>query len=314
MWQNVSERREEISLLQAIGWKRWSIRRLILVEGMFSGLFAAMIGLTIAFLMMWGLYSAFPKEEIGFILATGLIPVVIGLIGTIFPAERAVRINPSEGMGGNISNQKAVEKRLKWVLISTSILLVGTFLVTMVKVTPKIERAHTGVEVESAFSPTEGGVEGKTDFNKPSLNTEHEKKEKVYETPGEYELEFASTETSQGKLALSYEAKEVESSFPTVEAGEKNIAIEFSFEVLDSMTHEMRPKQNFSLVVGEESYRPVEVKVLESDSWKDEHWLEGYRDGQMRAVLEFTVPDNVESYGLLLRNQTLGKGIMVWFE
>jgi hypothetical protein len=96
--------------------------------------------------------------------------------------------------------------------------------------------------------------------------------------------------------------------------GEKNIAIEFSFEILDSAAHEMRPKQNFSLVVGEESYRPVEVKVLESDSWKDEHWLEGYRDGQMRAVLEFTVPDNVESYGLLLRNQTLGKGIMVWFE
>ena len=92
MWQNVSERREEISLLQAIGWKRWSIRRLILAEGIFSGLFAAVIGLTIAFLMMWGLYGAFPKDEIGFILATGLIPVVIGLIGTIFPAERAVRI------------------------------------------------------------------------------------------------------------------------------------------------------------------------------------------------------------------------------
>jgi hypothetical protein len=311
MWQNVSERSEEISLLQAIGWKRWSIRRLILAEGIFSGLFAAVIGLTVAFLMMWGLYGNFPKDEIWFILATGLIPVVIGFIGTIFPAERAVRINPSQGMGGNISNQKAVEKRLKWVLISTSVLLVGTLLVTMVKVAPKIERAHTGVEVEQAFSPTEGGVEEMTE---PHQISNHKEKDISYETPGEYELEFTANETSEGKLALSYEAKEIESSLPPVEVGEKNIAIEFSFEILDAAAHEMRPKQNFSLVVGEESYRPVEVKVLESDSWKDEHWLEGYRDGQMRAVLEFTVPDNVESYGLLLRNQTLGKGIMVWFE
>ena len=105
-WQNVSERKEEISLLQAIGWKRWSIRRLILAEGIFSGLFAAFIGLTIAFFMIWGLYGAFPSEEIGFILATGLIPVVIGLIGTIFPAERAVRIIPNQGMGGNIPIEK----------------------------------------------------------------------------------------------------------------------------------------------------------------------------------------------------------------
>ena len=60
----------------------------------------------------------------------------------------------------------------------------------------------------------------------------------------------------------------------------KNIAIEFSFEILDSAAHEMRLKQHFSLVVGEESYRPVEVKVLETEAWKDEWWLEGYRMGR----------------------------------
>ena len=71
----------------------------------------------------------------------------------------------------------------------------------------------------------------------------------------------------------------------------------------------MRPKQNFSLLVGEETYRPVKVEVLETEAWKDERWLEGYRDGKMRAVLEFTVPDNVDSYGLLLKNELLEKGL-----
>ena len=143
------------------------------------------IGLTIAFLMIWGLYGAFPSEEIGFILATGLIPVVIGLIGTIFPAERAVRIIPSQGMGGNISNRKAVERRLKWVLISTSVLLVGTFLFTMVKVAPKIERANKGIEVEQAFSPTEGSVEKKTDFNKPNQTPDNKVTVGSLETPAQ---------------------------------------------------------------------------------------------------------------------------------
>ncbi|WP_172372276.1 ABC transporter permease [Sporosarcina jiandibaonis] len=317
MWQNVSERREEISLLQSIGWKRWSIRRLILVEGIFSGIFAALIGLTIAFLIIWGLYNAFPKEEIGFILMTGLIPVLIGLIGTIFPAERAVRIVPNQGIGGNISNRKDVERCLKRVVISTSVLLVGTFLFTMVKVAPNIEKATTGVEVEQTFSPTEGSVEKKTDFNRSNQPTENEKSGNSYGTPGEYELEFKADETSKNTGwggILFYEAKEIESSLPSAESGLKNIAIEFTFEILDSATYGMQPQHHFSLLVGEESYSPSKVTVLESVAWDDEQWLNGYRDGKIHAVLEFTIPENVESYGLLLKNGEVGKGIMVRFE
>ncbi|PAV29716.1 hypothetical protein CIL05_10110 [Virgibacillus profundi] len=319
MWQNVSERREEISLLQAIGWKRWSIRRLILAEGIFSGLVAAVIGLTIAFLMMWGLYGAFPKEEIGFIVATGLIPVVIGLIGTIFPAERAVRIIPNQGIGGNISNRKAVERRLKWIVISTSVLLVGTFLFTMVKVAPNIESANPELEVEQAFSPTEGSVEEDTNVNNTDQNTNNNVTGTTHETTDEYELEFRSDETSKNTSwsgMLFYEAKEIESSLPPSESGMQNIGIEFTFEILDSMTYGIRPKQHFTLLVGEETYYPVEVEVLEAQGWRDERWLEGHRDGMMHAVLEFTVPDNTDSYGLLLKseNGSVGRGIMVWFE
>src|SRR5699024_867941 len=151
MWQNISERREEIALLQSIGWRRSKIRRLILAEGFFSGLFAAWLGLSVAFVLIWSLYQAFPGEEGGFILMTGFIPVSIGIIGTIIPAERAVRIVPSQGVSGNISNRKAVERRLRWVIASAAVLLAGTFVYTMIQIAPNIESSNTGAEVEEVF-------------------------------------------------------------------------------------------------------------------------------------------------------------------
>lgn len=161
-WQNVSERREEISLLQAIGWKRSTIRRLIVTEGIISGLFAALIGLSLSYMTIWQLYGDFPSEEIPIIMATGLVPVIIGIIATLLPAERAVRIHPSQGMEGKYSNRKAVERRLKWITISTSIALAGTFLFTMVIVAPNIEKGNTEVKMVQTFSPTEGSFGDRT--------------------------------------------------------------------------------------------------------------------------------------------------------
>lgn len=318
MWQNVSERREEISLLQAIGWKRWSIRRLILAEGVFSGLFAALIGLSLAFIIMWGLYGAFPAEEIGFILATGLIPVVIGVIGTIFPAERAVRMTPNQGMGGNITNRKAVEKRLKWVVISTSVLLVGTFLMTMIKVAPNIEQANDGNEVEYAFSPTEGeaSVKEPKDTDEQNVNADDADDEITLIGVDDYLFQFNSSQTSEDVgwgNQLFYAAKEVESTLVIAESGMKAVAIEFTFEVRDS-DYDIQPKRNFTLIHGEESYSPEKVTILEVEGWENEEWLLEREDGKMRAVLEFKVPEDVESYGLVLKNKTLGYGVLIRFE
>lgn len=314
MWQNISERREEISLLQSLGWKRWSIRRLILVEGVFSGLFAALSGLIIALIIIWTLYAAFPVEEIGFILATGLIPILIGVIGTIIPAERAVRMVPNQGIGGNISNREAVEKRLKWAVISISVLLVGSFIFTMVQVAPNIENGKSDVEVEQAYNPTEGNV-GKLDNQNQS--SDPDKPTNSSEEPSDYLFEFNTEETSESTGyggILFYEAKEVESSMPTPETGKKNIAIEFTFEVRDTMTYDMRPKLHFSILDGEVPYKPVNLSVIEAEGWENERLLHGTQDGKLHAVIEFTVPESVEDYGLLLKNGTLGKGIMVKFD
>lgn len=128
MWQNIAERQGEIALLKAIGWKNRNIRLLILLEGLFSGVFAAIIGLTVAFVMIWGLYGQLPTEEIQSIVLTGLIPMMIGIIGTILPAERAVRISPVHGFGGNYSNRKSVEKRLLVGILVVFVSVLGALL------------------------------------------------------------------------------------------------------------------------------------------------------------------------------------------
>ena len=131
MWQNIAERQGEIALLKAVGWKNRNVRMLILIEGMFSGLFAAIIGLALAFAMMLALYGQLPTEELQFILATGFIPIVIGIVGTILPAERAVRMLPVRGVGGNYSNRKVVERSLKWLVIVVFLVVLGVLVYTL---------------------------------------------------------------------------------------------------------------------------------------------------------------------------------------
>jgi ABC-type antimicrobial peptide transport system permease subunit len=99
MWQNVSERKPELALLKAIGWRNGMIRRLIITEGILTGVLAGLLGIFITLGMIWGMYREFPYEHIGFILATGIVPVIAGLLGSIPPAENAVHISPSYGVG-----------------------------------------------------------------------------------------------------------------------------------------------------------------------------------------------------------------------
>ncbi|MGV3466324.1 MAG: ABC transporter permease, partial [Heyndrickxia sp.] len=132
MWQNISERTPEISLLKAVGWQNFSIRMLIYREGLLNGIIAGILGLGLSFLIMWWMYKQFPAEQIWFFLATGLIPVFSGLLGVMIPAERAVHIQPSQGVLNSFSNKKRTETWFKGVLAALSILLLtGLVMVTI---------------------------------------------------------------------------------------------------------------------------------------------------------------------------------------
>lgn len=42
------------------------------------------------------------------------------------------------------------------------------------------------------------------------------------------------------------------------------------------------------------------MTLIEAEAWENEQWLHGNQNGKIHAVLDFTVPDQVKSYGLLL--------------
>lgn len=65
MWQNVSERSEEISLLKAIGWRKGSIRRLILWEGAIAGILSGVLSLILGSVFITLLYREYWARNCG---------------------------------------------------------------------------------------------------------------------------------------------------------------------------------------------------------------------------------------------------------
>lgn len=100
MWQNISERKSEISLLKALGWKNNSIKAMVLIEGALVGVFGGFFGTVIASLTLYFMYGIVPFAEWR-ILFAGFIPVVFGLLGAWLPSVIAVKIQPAMGMKGS---------------------------------------------------------------------------------------------------------------------------------------------------------------------------------------------------------------------
>lgn len=132
MWQNIAERQDEIALLKAVGWKNGHIRLLVWTEGLLSGIFATIIGLGPVIAFMWYIYGDIPSQEFQFILLTALIPITVGILGTIVPAERAVRIMPMQGISGGASHKKE-GKMIKYVLVAAFGLISVAFVYTLVQ-------------------------------------------------------------------------------------------------------------------------------------------------------------------------------------
>lgn len=98
MWQNITERHAEIALYKSIGWKDRTIRQLIFSEGIFIGFIAGIVSIVGALCAIWFLYHQFPFNSLLIIILVGFIPMIVGLIGSLIPAEIAARINPFDGI------------------------------------------------------------------------------------------------------------------------------------------------------------------------------------------------------------------------
>ena len=181
MWQNVNERKPQLAVLKATGWRDGWIRLLVLTEGMLTGLFAGLIGLLIALAMIGYVYNQFPVNELLFLSVMLFIPVVTGVLGALLPAQRAVRITPNAAIGSVAVNTQATERRFKLALGTIGIVLV------------------TGVSSLFLFAANEDITQGpkQTQAKPPAVQTTGAKIADLKQTESKKKTAVSQTETDK---------------------------------------------------------------------------------------------------------------------
>lgn len=103
MLLNVIQRRREIGLLIALGWRRGELRRLFLVESGLLGLSGGGLGTALAVLVYRLAYGTLPPEAATWVQVVGLgflLPLLAAVLATLYPVHRAVRLLPLEALRG----------------------------------------------------------------------------------------------------------------------------------------------------------------------------------------------------------------------
>ncbi len=105
MLMSVLERTREIGVLRAVGWKRRAILSLILREGLLLGVVGGLAGILVAFglVLLMGQSPIIgealtPRWELPVFLRAIVVALVLGLVGGLYPAFRATRLQPVEAL------------------------------------------------------------------------------------------------------------------------------------------------------------------------------------------------------------------------
>jgi len=107
MIMSVYERTREIGVLRALGWRRKSVLLLILKETILLALMGGALGLLVALLGIQAMES-FVSAPVPAVLDLGNIcwgiacAVFLGLLGGIYPAVRATKMDPVEALGHEV--------------------------------------------------------------------------------------------------------------------------------------------------------------------------------------------------------------------
>ena len=107
MLMTVFERKQEISILLAIGWRRSRIVRMILWESALLGLLGGIIGVGLGVIGMKILENTpairgllKPDLSVGLLVMSVAIAVVVGVVSGLYPAWRSSRLTPSAALQG----------------------------------------------------------------------------------------------------------------------------------------------------------------------------------------------------------------------
>jgi putative ABC transport system permease protein len=105
MIMSVFERTSEIGVLRAVGWSKWTVMRLVLLESIVLTMIGATLG-TIAAILLTQVLSQLPASgrlveghvSPDVILQGFAIALLVGVAGGVYPAMRASRLSPTEAL------------------------------------------------------------------------------------------------------------------------------------------------------------------------------------------------------------------------
>ncbi len=105
MLMAVLERTREIGVLRALGWRRKSVLGLIMRESLLLGLLGGFLGLPVALLLAYSMKLIEMTSDMldpiwtpDIFIRAILVAVFLGLIGGLYPALRATRLEPVEAL------------------------------------------------------------------------------------------------------------------------------------------------------------------------------------------------------------------------
>jgi len=96
----VMERRREIGVLKALGWRTGAVARLFLLEGAVLGLLGGLAGTTLGLAVYLGLYRSVGAGLLWAVLAGLGVPTLVGVLAAAYPARVAAGVAPAEAVRG----------------------------------------------------------------------------------------------------------------------------------------------------------------------------------------------------------------------
>ncbi|MEI5906683.1 ABC transporter permease [Bacillus spongiae] len=300
IWQNISERQDELSLLKAIGWQNRSIRILVLLEGGYIGLMAGVVGMSFAMVIIRFMYGSFPTEQLFFLLSLMFIPVLTGIVGALFPAEKAVRQQSYEGLKGS-AYSKTVSKKEKWIYRALAAsLVVGIFVLLAQAVPEEGEKASNKTNEEETVVGTSGGLnQYEVEEVAADKTVEEDKEDKdIFDLLPDYILESGFDLLTFGESNSKYNYEELHVGIPQ-EAPKDLVAPKEGYEYLsfpivfnaeehyEGEYYKYLP-QRFVIMDSEgNEYKAKEFTVLEKENWTG---YEIIAPGGMTSLHTYEIP------------------------
>ena len=95
---SIFERRREIGLLKAVGWRTGTVAWQFVVEGMLLGLLGGAVGALLGSAVFFSLYRAL-SPALGWVVLVGMsLPGLVGALAALYPARVAARVPPAEAV------------------------------------------------------------------------------------------------------------------------------------------------------------------------------------------------------------------------